>query len=82
VVRYSYSLNSNGGTYEQDAAVQAPSYTNAPLPRQTHRRALRTWGLFNGKIGSVKKTLRGHPVICEDEQQLTTANVFVPNPYQ
>jgi prepilin-type N-terminal cleavage/methylation domain-containing protein/prepilin-type processing-associated H-X9-DG protein len=80
--RYSYSMNQNVATRDGKPGV-FNGYGGAPpaLIPAGAKQEQRSWGIFSGKVSSIKNASEIILFVCEDEQTLDDG-VFTARPYQ
>jgi prepilin-type N-terminal cleavage/methylation domain-containing protein/prepilin-type processing-associated H-X9-DG protein len=83
--RYSYAMNQNVATRDGNpyalVGVTWPASPPSPVPAPASiPTGLRSWGMFNGKISSIKKPSEILLFVCEDEATVDDG-VFNANPY-
>ena len=80
--RYSYSINAMVAITGSNQVADGWSGGGIPpKPSPNHPRGARSWGMFNGKLSSIKRSSEIILFVCEDEQTLDDG-VFTPHPYQ
>jgi prepilin-type processing-associated H-X9-DG protein len=79
--RYSYSINQMVALTGNNQVMDGWSASGAPAKPTGAPRGQRSWGMFNGKLSSIKRASEIILYVCEDEQTLDDG-AFSPNPYQ
>ena len=80
--RYSYSINQMVALTGSNQVMTGWSGSLTPTPpTPAPPRGARSWGMFNGKMSSIKRSSEIILFVCEDEQTLDDG-AFSPNPYQ
>jgi prepilin-type N-terminal cleavage/methylation domain-containing protein/prepilin-type processing-associated H-X9-DG protein len=81
--RYSYSINAMVAVTGSGGSAMAVGWngTGVPTAPAGIGRGARSWGMFNGKLSSIKRASEILLFVCEDEQTLDDG-VFSANPYQ